>query len=199
MKRISALRCRWMGQGVSEIQTDVPFLNHMLDLFTKHGQFNLTGTRSLIAHGPHARAPPPGALHDRAGVLGRRRDGRPDSPLRAPRRRSPARARGPQRRRPPGDRDRAAALVAEQPPAPRLVRIAGGRSATSAAARSRSPGGRRLCRSTRSSRRSTSRRAKRRIRPTVSTPSRTACSIVRPGGGARARGSWAISCVCPSN
>lgn len=29
------------GTGVSEIQTDVPFLNHMLDLFTKHGQFNL--------------------------------------------------------------------------------------------------------------------------------------------------------------
>ncbi|MNI05437.1 Imidazoleglycerol-phosphate dehydratase [compost metagenome] len=29
------------GTGVSEIETDVPFLNHMLDLFTKHGQFNL--------------------------------------------------------------------------------------------------------------------------------------------------------------
>nr|WP_275983572.1 imidazoleglycerol-phosphate dehydratase HisB [Paenibacillus hamazuiensis] len=29
------------GSGVSEIQTDVPFLNHMLDLFTKHGQFDL--------------------------------------------------------------------------------------------------------------------------------------------------------------
>ncbi|MDQ0872002.1 imidazoleglycerol-phosphate dehydratase [Paenibacillus sp. V4I3] len=29
------------GIGVSEIQTDVPFLNHMLDLFTKHGQFDL--------------------------------------------------------------------------------------------------------------------------------------------------------------
>ncbi len=29
------------GTGVSEIQTDVPFLNHMLDLFTKHGQFDL--------------------------------------------------------------------------------------------------------------------------------------------------------------
>ncbi|WP_376745675.1 imidazoleglycerol-phosphate dehydratase HisB [Paenibacillus sedimenti] len=29
------------GTGISEIQTDVPFLNHMLDLFTKHGQFNL--------------------------------------------------------------------------------------------------------------------------------------------------------------
>ena len=34
------------GTGVSELQTDVPFLNHMLDLFTKHGHFNLTGTRS---------------------------------------------------------------------------------------------------------------------------------------------------------
>ncbi len=29
------------GTGVSELQTDVPFLNHMLDLFTKHGQFDL--------------------------------------------------------------------------------------------------------------------------------------------------------------
>jgi imidazoleglycerol-phosphate dehydratase len=29
------------GTGVSEIETDVPFLNHMLDLFTKHGQFDL--------------------------------------------------------------------------------------------------------------------------------------------------------------
>ncbi|MFK7697453.1 imidazoleglycerol-phosphate dehydratase HisB [Paenibacillus sp. HJGM_3] len=29
------------GTGVSEIATDVPFLNHMLDLFTKHGQFDL--------------------------------------------------------------------------------------------------------------------------------------------------------------
>ena len=29
------------GTGISEIQTDVPFLNHMLDLFTKHGQFDL--------------------------------------------------------------------------------------------------------------------------------------------------------------
>ncbi|NQX63791.1 imidazoleglycerol-phosphate dehydratase HisB [Paenibacillus qinlingensis] len=29
------------GTGVSELQTDVPFLNHMLDLFTKHGHFNL--------------------------------------------------------------------------------------------------------------------------------------------------------------
>jgi len=30
------------GEGVSEIDTGVPFMNHMLDLFTKHGQFNLT-------------------------------------------------------------------------------------------------------------------------------------------------------------
>ncbi|KRE73953.1 imidazoleglycerol-phosphate dehydratase HisB [Paenibacillus sp. Soil750] len=29
------------GTGISELQTDVPFLNHMLDLFTKHGIFNL--------------------------------------------------------------------------------------------------------------------------------------------------------------
>lgn len=29
------------GQGVSELSTGVPFLNHMLDLFTKHGHFNL--------------------------------------------------------------------------------------------------------------------------------------------------------------
>ncbi|RAV09048.1 imidazoleglycerol-phosphate dehydratase HisB [Paenibacillus contaminans] len=29
------------GSGISEIETDVPFLNHMLDLFTKHGQFDL--------------------------------------------------------------------------------------------------------------------------------------------------------------
>lgn len=29
------------GTGVSEIVTQVPFLDHMLDLFTKHGQFNL--------------------------------------------------------------------------------------------------------------------------------------------------------------
>lgn len=29
------------GSGISQIETDVPFLNHMLDLFTKHGQFNL--------------------------------------------------------------------------------------------------------------------------------------------------------------
>jgi len=30
------------GQGRSELETGVPFLSHMLDLFTKHGQFNLT-------------------------------------------------------------------------------------------------------------------------------------------------------------
>ncbi|RXT04028.1 imidazoleglycerol-phosphate dehydratase HisB [Ammoniphilus sp. CFH 90114] len=30
------------GEGKAEIDTGVPFLNHMLDLFTKHGQFNLT-------------------------------------------------------------------------------------------------------------------------------------------------------------
>lgn len=29
------------GSGISEISTDVPFLNHMLDLFTQHGQFDL--------------------------------------------------------------------------------------------------------------------------------------------------------------
>ncbi|MDO7908504.1 imidazoleglycerol-phosphate dehydratase HisB [Paenibacillus sp. JX-17] len=29
------------GTGQSVIETDVPFLNHMLDLFTKHGQFDL--------------------------------------------------------------------------------------------------------------------------------------------------------------
>lgn len=29
------------GSGQSEIETDVPFLNHMLDLFTKHGHFDL--------------------------------------------------------------------------------------------------------------------------------------------------------------
>lgn len=29
------------GTGRAEIETDVPFLNHMLDLFTKHGQFDL--------------------------------------------------------------------------------------------------------------------------------------------------------------
>ncbi|MFS0655183.1 imidazoleglycerol-phosphate dehydratase HisB [Bacillus sp. 179-C3.3 HS] len=30
------------GEGKADIQTDVPFMTHMLDLFTKHGQFNLT-------------------------------------------------------------------------------------------------------------------------------------------------------------
>jgi imidazoleglycerol-phosphate dehydratase len=30
------------GEGKSSLQTGVPFLNHMLDLFTKHGQFDLT-------------------------------------------------------------------------------------------------------------------------------------------------------------
>ncbi|MEI7027808.1 imidazoleglycerol-phosphate dehydratase HisB [Paenibacillus sp. y28] len=29
------------GSGQTDIETDVPFLNHMLDLFTKHGQFDL--------------------------------------------------------------------------------------------------------------------------------------------------------------
>lgn len=29
------------GTGISEISTGVPFLNHMLDLFAKHGQFDL--------------------------------------------------------------------------------------------------------------------------------------------------------------
>jgi imidazoleglycerol-phosphate dehydratase len=30
------------GEGISDIDTGVPFMNHMLDLFTKHGQYNLT-------------------------------------------------------------------------------------------------------------------------------------------------------------
>ena len=30
------------GQGTAELSTDVPFLNHMLDLFAKHGRFDLT-------------------------------------------------------------------------------------------------------------------------------------------------------------
>ncbi|MGD2435557.1 imidazoleglycerol-phosphate dehydratase HisB [Bacillus velezensis] len=30
------------GEGKADIRTDVPFMTHMLDLFTKHGQFNLT-------------------------------------------------------------------------------------------------------------------------------------------------------------
>lgn len=29
------------GSGETKLETDVPFLNHMLDLFAKHGQFNL--------------------------------------------------------------------------------------------------------------------------------------------------------------
>ncbi|HEY0827556.1 MAG TPA: imidazoleglycerol-phosphate dehydratase, partial [Bacilli bacterium] len=29
------------GTGKSELESGVPFLNHMLDLFTKHGQFDL--------------------------------------------------------------------------------------------------------------------------------------------------------------
>ncbi|MGN7384015.1 imidazoleglycerol-phosphate dehydratase HisB [Paenibacillus sp. SAFN-117] len=29
------------GTGVSEIESEVPFMNHMLDLFTKHGHFDL--------------------------------------------------------------------------------------------------------------------------------------------------------------
>ena len=29
------------GEGQSDLETGVPFLTHMLDLFTKHGQFNL--------------------------------------------------------------------------------------------------------------------------------------------------------------
>ncbi|GLX71311.1 imidazoleglycerol-phosphate dehydratase HisB [Paenibacillus glycanilyticus] len=30
------------GSGEVKLETDVPFLNHMLDLFAKHGQFDLT-------------------------------------------------------------------------------------------------------------------------------------------------------------
>ncbi|AZN39134.1 imidazoleglycerol-phosphate dehydratase HisB [Paenibacillus albus] len=30
------------GSGTVKLETDVPFLNHMLDLFAKHGQFDLT-------------------------------------------------------------------------------------------------------------------------------------------------------------
>ncbi|MBC8078762.1 MAG: imidazoleglycerol-phosphate dehydratase HisB [Gorillibacterium sp.] len=29
------------GSGIVELESDVPFLNHMLDLFAKHGQFDL--------------------------------------------------------------------------------------------------------------------------------------------------------------
>ncbi|MUG47095.1 imidazoleglycerol-phosphate dehydratase HisB [Paenibacillus woosongensis] len=35
------------GSGQSNLRTDVPFLDHMLDLFTKHGHFDLT----VEAHG----------------------------------------------------------------------------------------------------------------------------------------------------
>jgi imidazoleglycerol-phosphate dehydratase len=35
------------GTGMSSLETDVPFLNHMLDLFTKHGKFDL----SVVAKG----------------------------------------------------------------------------------------------------------------------------------------------------
>ncbi|MFD3262164.1 imidazoleglycerol-phosphate dehydratase HisB [Paenibacillus lentus] len=35
------------GSGQANLQTDVPFLDHMLDLFTKHGHFDLT----VEAHG----------------------------------------------------------------------------------------------------------------------------------------------------
>jgi imidazoleglycerol-phosphate dehydratase len=30
------------GEGQADLETGVPFLTHMLDLFTKHGQYNLT-------------------------------------------------------------------------------------------------------------------------------------------------------------
>ncbi|MCA1031523.1 imidazoleglycerol-phosphate dehydratase HisB [Bacillus timonensis] len=30
------------GEGTAELETGVPFMTHMLDLFTKHGQFNLS-------------------------------------------------------------------------------------------------------------------------------------------------------------
>ncbi|RSK28564.1 imidazoleglycerol-phosphate dehydratase HisB [Bacillus sp. HMF5848] len=30
------------GEGTSNIQTNVPFMSHMLDLFTKHGKFDMT-------------------------------------------------------------------------------------------------------------------------------------------------------------
>ena len=35
------------GTGEANLETDVPFLNHMLDLFAKHGQFDL----SVVARG----------------------------------------------------------------------------------------------------------------------------------------------------
>lgn len=37
-----ALQFNIDGEGKTELKTDVPFLDHMLDLFTKHGQFDLT-------------------------------------------------------------------------------------------------------------------------------------------------------------
>lgn len=36
-----ALQFNIDGEGKTELKTDVPFLDHMLDLFTKHGQFDL--------------------------------------------------------------------------------------------------------------------------------------------------------------
>lgn len=30
------------GEGISKLDTGVPFMSHMLDLFTQHGKFNLT-------------------------------------------------------------------------------------------------------------------------------------------------------------
>lgn len=42
------------GTGQAEIETPVPFLNHMLELFAKHGQFDLTieaeGDTEIDAH-----------------------------------------------------------------------------------------------------------------------------------------------------
>jgi len=35
------LKFRIDGSGQTEIETDVPFMNHMLDLFAKHGHFDL--------------------------------------------------------------------------------------------------------------------------------------------------------------
>ncbi|MGD6832377.1 imidazoleglycerol-phosphate dehydratase HisB [Sutcliffiella halmapala] len=35
------------GEGAANLETPVPFMTHMLDLFTKHGQFNL----DLVANG----------------------------------------------------------------------------------------------------------------------------------------------------
>ena len=37
MRRILSLRLPWMVKGISSIETGVPFMTHMLDLFTKHG------------------------------------------------------------------------------------------------------------------------------------------------------------------